>query len=810
MTIGSQVLSARLMTLLLLVLMAVPSVGAGPDTDRPPQALLGMLQCFDDVGFPVVGNVQVDDGENIDMVRQALVDCGCILEEQFHTIPVVPVRFTDRRQLDYATWIPHVEWVRAEQEVPLAMDISIPSVLAEPSVEYSPNTAHELGYRGQNITVAVIDGGVDNEHPTFNGAFLGGADFSLPDSPLNPRDGSIDPDDVDGHGTGCASVVVGRGVNGSHVGMAPEAGLLDLQIRKGGPTLENPIARAVEWCVEHRDTDWGNGYRGVDVISLSAALGGQGDVAHQAIKVATENGIYVVSAATNSGTSQQDDPSRANFWDDYAITTGGTDDKDTIDRSDDTHWEASTWGPREDDGDDNPYDEMRPDVSAPAYQVEVADFSRTSDMEGAQGWIPRDGTSYATPHVSGAVALMLEANPDIRPSLESYPARKILHRTAEARGDPYDTRLSDKYNEYFGYGILDTYEAVLAAEDYQETNVPPRLIEFTATPEEVTAGGTVAVSAFAVDDDEEPVSYQLSADDGTVSGSGRQWQWTAPDIEGSCTLTMTVTDRAGEQDSETIEVSVSAPDAAGNSPPIISSFTSSVDRLRPAGRCTLDVTVSDLDGDDLSYTYDADDGRIEGSGGSVTFVAPDYEGRVEIRVVVSDGRGGSDSSDLYMMVYEGTALAPPRLLEVSLSHGTMQAGDMETSVILTAKVERTDADIHRVTADLTDLGVGSEQVMTDDGVFPDSAADDMVYTLVVLGTGELAAGVYDISVMAVDSEGGMSTEGKVRLTVEEEIESDAEMYDPPEHGPFGLSLPIILIVVIVAVAVGVTLIVARR
>ncbi|MGA1847898.1 MAG: S8 family peptidase, partial [Thermoplasmatota archaeon] len=315
--------------------------------------------------------------EVMDRIREDLRGLELSLGEPLKYVPYQEIVLKDTDILDRVLAIPGVCRVIEEASVDPSLYVSAKNVKAVPSKDYTPHTAHDLGYRGEGITIVIIDSGVDNHnHPSFIGAFVAGADFSSPESPLNPRDGSVDPDDLDGHGTGVASVALGRGDSvgtPSRLGIAPEAGLIDLRIRKLGPTLENPIAAALEWCMDNEDTDWGNGYSGIDVISISAGLGNPGGPVHSLISMCVENGMPVVSAATNSGEPFEDNPDGPNYWSDDSIIVGGTDDMDTIDRADDEYWPQSTWGPRTDDGDDDPYDELKPDISAPASEIMVAE-----------------------------------------------------------------------------------------------------------------------------------------------------------------------------------------------------------------------------------------------------------------------------------------------------------------------------------------------------------------------------------------------------------------------------------------------------
>ena len=82
-----------------------------------------------------------------------------------------------------------------------ALDISIPAVKVKNSDEYSPETVWELGYTGEDIAIAIIDGGIDDEHPDLKDKFIAGVDLTQPESSIAPRDGSYNPDDIEGAGT---------------------------------------------------------------------------------------------------------------------------------------------------------------------------------------------------------------------------------------------------------------------------------------------------------------------------------------------------------------------------------------------------------------------------------------------------------------------------------------------------------------------------------------------------------------------------------------------------------------------------------
>jgi hypothetical protein len=351
------------------------------------------------------------------------------------------------------------------------LDVANAALKARESPEYSPNTAWEAYHvTGKDVVIAIMDTGVDNEHPGIVGKWLGGVDVSKPESRLTPRDGTFDADDTQGHGTSVTGMAMGTGApDGTYAGLAPGASLVDLRIgtKLGAAPGEGPqnvydaTLQGIDWAIRFHTHAWGGGPPGIDVLSLSWGnnVGGSSDgsdVYSRGIDKLVQAGIIAVIAAGNAG------PSNDGFdglgASSYAITVGATDDLNTIDRTDDAIASYSSRGPRKDNNDGYPFDELKPDISAPGTDIISAEFDQFGDGSG-NGYGPRgSGTSYATPMVSGIVALMLEANPDLRENWRMV--KEILTHTAERRGEASLPDLDPYWNKDFGYGIVDAYAAV--------------------------------------------------------------------------------------------------------------------------------------------------------------------------------------------------------------------------------------------------------------------------------------------------------------------------------------------------------------
>lgn len=390
------------------------------------------------------------------------------------------------------------------------LDIANPAIKARDSKEYSPQTAWDLGFSGQGVVVAVMDTGVDNQHPSLVGKWIGGADISKPDSRLTPRDGSYDADDTQGHGTSVSCMALGTGApDGTYAGIAPAASLVDLRIgtKLGAAPGEGPLnvydatLQGINWAIQFKDHAWPSGPKGIDILSLSWGnnVGGSSDgsdMYSRGIDRLVQAGIIAVIAAGNAG------PNNDGFdglgASSYAITIGATDDMNTIDRTDDDIASYSSRGPRKDNNDGYPYDELKPEVSAPGTNINSCNFDQFGDGSG-NGYGPRgSGTSYATPMVSGTVALILEANPDLRTNWRLV--KEILTHTAERRGNATLPDLDPFWNKDFGYGMVDAYRAVKMAKELKglTDTVDPELQAFILNTSAARTPARESVTVFGV------------------------------------------------------------------------------------------------------------------------------------------------------------------------------------------------------------------------------------------------------------------------------------------------------------------------
>jgi subtilisin family serine protease len=439
---------------------------------------------------------------HIDQLQQL----GIVVVDTLESVNSVLIGIQEVSNAQIIADLPDVVMVHQYGKVVFYGDIQTPNVKARNSSIY-PDAAWNFGVTGKGVNIAMVDTGVDNEHPGLVGKFVAGYDAVcyLHTDPtcvaagLGARetDGSYDPDDGNQHGTACIGMSSATGIDadGSQsefYGSAPDSSLVDVRIGTdvGAGPFENYLLEqefyesamnGLQWIIDNKDTAWAGvdeSLHGIDIISLSWGItsheggGSDGTDMHSMIlDVAMEEGVVVSVAAGNDG--PDNDGLSGMGSSDLSITVGATDDGNTITRDDDTIASYSSRGPRRDNGDGNPLNELKPEVTAPGTNIIQAEGCVTSG--GCNNFLGGDassntytsrgsGTSYATPSVSGILALMIEANEDLTP----MEMKEILKFTAERKGEPTQPEVDPFWNRDFGWGLVDAYEAVKLSLELKE------------------------------------------------------------------------------------------------------------------------------------------------------------------------------------------------------------------------------------------------------------------------------------------------------------------------------------------------------
>lgn len=347
---------------------------------------------------------------------------------------------------------------------------------------------------GKGVTVSIVDSGIDKTHRDFGG-------FNCDPGPYSPCDSRIVrtvnvehiadiPDEgmslptteaASGHGTHVAGTVAGNafytrdtkadparyGADGHNFGVAPQASLISI---KNGDTLWAGLSNfALQWTLEHA------GQYGIKVSSNSwGCVGGcsfnGSSATAQLLRDLYGAGVVVVFAAGNDAGGPDGVSLSGNSQSPYVLGVAAYDDANAQlasfssrgKKSDSTLYDPATWTP----GNEPANGTRRPDIAAPGVGI----WSAASLTGGAASLIPRvwlgdvdqsgpgtvpyrtmSGTSMATPHVAGAIALLFSSCPGaqqldvMRAVMAGANNQKIRTTGGGPLAEPYEV----------GYGGLD-------------------------------------------------------------------------------------------------------------------------------------------------------------------------------------------------------------------------------------------------------------------------------------------------------------------------------------------------------------------
>jgi serine protease AprX len=302
--------------------------------------------------------------------------------------------------------------------------------------------------QGQGIAVAVVDSGV-RDHKDIQGRAMGAVRFNR---------SSRTADDGFGHGTHVAGIVGGDGKksDGAYIGVAPEVNLISVKVGndRGGGTVADTVA-GMQWILNNKDR---YNIRVVN-LSLNSMVAEAYDTSplNAAVEILWFNGIVVVTSSGNNGVNDNgilyppaNDP--------FVISVGATDDKLTADPADDTLAPYSAFGTTESGF-------SKPEIVAPGHRIiSLLGSERATLPHQHQGHVVNDGinfdqryyfrmsgTSMAAAVTSGAVALLLQDEPNLTPDQVKYR----LMATARPFADANTGSAAGA-----GAGMLDIYAAV--------------------------------------------------------------------------------------------------------------------------------------------------------------------------------------------------------------------------------------------------------------------------------------------------------------------------------------------------------------
>jgi serine protease AprX len=279
----------------------------------------------------------------------------------------------------------------------------------------------KAGFLGQGVDVALIDSGVAPVQGIKDHLLYG------PDLSFESQADNLRHFDTFGHGTHMAGIIAGRDstidpghedeeLDKAFVGIAPKSRIVSIKVASSsGATDVSQIIAAIDWVVQHRNTD------GLNIRVLNLSFGTDGtqpyvlDPMTYAAEVAWRKGVVVVVSAGNSnfGSNRLNNPA----YDPFVLAVGADDTKGTNDPKDD---DVPSWSARG-------LVSRRPDLVAPGKSVvslrsggSALDLNHPDARVGGSRFFKGSGTSEAAAAVSGAAALLLSQRPSLTPDQVKY------------------------------------------------------------------------------------------------------------------------------------------------------------------------------------------------------------------------------------------------------------------------------------------------------------------------------------------------------------------------------------------------------
>lgn len=271
--------------------------------------------------------------------------------------------------------------------------------------------AHTHGYMGKGVGVAIVDTGLALHKDFVEGEnrVVAFADF------INQRQ---EPYDDNGHGTHVAGIIGGNGYSskGKYVGVAPECNLIGVKVldHRGDGNISDVLA-GLQWVIDNRRK------YNIRIVNISVGTSSKENLDEnsllvQGVNAVWDQGIIVVVAAGNNGPGPMSISTPGISR--KVITVGSSDDNMSVEvfgsgRSKDYSGRGPT-----------PYCIKKPDIVAPGSNIISCNISRytarsrsgelrLSSSDSPMMYTIKSGTSMATPVVSGAIALLLGAHPEL-------------------------------------------------------------------------------------------------------------------------------------------------------------------------------------------------------------------------------------------------------------------------------------------------------------------------------------------------------------------------------------------------------------
>ncbi len=361
-------------------------------------------------------------------------------------------------------------------------------------------------------TIAIIDSGVDSTHPDLASKLVPGWSFLT---------GTSDTSDVLGHGTAVAGTAAAATNNGTGVaGVSWGTMIMPLVVLNSSDYASySDISSAITYAADH----------GVRVINISIGGSSASSTLQSAVDYAWSKGAVIFASAMNNSTSAPYYPAACT----NVIAVSATDNNDNLASFSD----YGSWI----------------DLSAPGTSI------LTTMMGSGYGYW--QGTSFSSPIAAATAALVLS----VQPTLTNSALVSLLEQNSDDLGSP-------GWDQYFGYGRINVYKALVAAGAATLDTTPPS-VTISSPAASSTVAGTIQIQGSATDNIG-VTAIQLFVDNQQVSSASLSpfsFTWSSTAVaNGAHTITVKASDAAGNWGSASVAVTVNNPVVKDTTPPTVS------------------------------------------------------------------------------------------------------------------------------------------------------------------------------------------------------------------------------------------------
>jgi len=345
---------------------------------------------------------------------------GATVEHIFdHVLPGFSVNVPNDEVLETIMQNPNVDYIQPDVKVKVFAQ-SLPTGVNRIDGDLSATKSGDSS-GSVNADIAILDTGIDLNHPDLNVY-----------KQVTFVPGTSNANDDDGHGTAVAGVAAAKDNAQGVVGVAPGARLWAIKVLdSNGMGSSSDIIKGIDYATEHANE--------IDVVNLSFGAVGKNDALHNAIIRSVEAGVTYAAAAGNEGMDASN-VFPASYPEVIAVSAivdtdgkcGGISPTGTTAGKDDTLASFSNYGPVV-------------DLAAPGVLVKTTTIG--------DSYMSFSGTSAATAHVTGAVALYKSEHPDASPSDILNAIKKL--------GSNQNTKCDGNGHGYFSEDPDDNAEPLL-------------------------------------------------------------------------------------------------------------------------------------------------------------------------------------------------------------------------------------------------------------------------------------------------------------------------------------------------------------